>query len=39
MKWTIATVNWKSIEFIEYHANFFHSFADKRWEPTKGRAK
>jgi glycosyltransferase involved in cell wall biosynthesis len=27
-KWTIALVNWNSIEFIEYHAKFFHSFCD-----------
>ena len=27
-KWTIGTVNWNSIEFIEYHAKFFHSFSD-----------
>ena len=27
-KWTIGTVNWKSIEFIEYQLKYFHEFSD-----------
>jgi hypothetical protein len=25
-KWTIGTVNWKSIEFIEYQLKYFHEY-------------
>jgi len=28
MKWTVASVNWNSVEFLEHHAKFFHEFAD-----------